>query len=233
MPRAPRAAAGGIIYHVLNRANARMTLFETPADYQAFFKVLLDAHEHVSMRTLAFCVLPNHWHLVLWPRGDGDLSAFTRWLTLTHTQRWHAARRSAGTGHVYQGRFKSFPVQSDGHFIRVCRYVERNALRAGLVDRAEAWPWGSLWHRLRGVRGGGPAILSAWPVDPPPDWVRRVNAAESEAELAALREALRRGRPYGADPWVARIADRLDLGSTLRPRGRPRQGGGAGSEKGS
>ncbi|GMQ80089.1 MAG: hypothetical protein BMS9Abin04_030 [Planctomycetia bacterium] len=73
--------------------------------------------------------------LVVWPRKDKDLSRFTGWLTLTHTQRWHAHRHSAGTGHVYQGRFKSFPVQSDEHFLTVCRYVERNALRANLFPR--------------------------------------------------------------------------------------------------
>ena len=91
------------------------------------------------MRLLAYCVMPNHWHLVLWPREDGDLSTFVGWLTLTHTQRWHAHRHSVGSGHVYQGRFKSFLVESDEHLWTVCRYVERNAFRAGLCERAEQW----------------------------------------------------------------------------------------------
>jgi len=90
--------------------------------------------------------LPNHWHFVLWPRGDGELSESVRWLTLPHTQLWYAAHRTAGTDPLYQGRFKSFPVQDDEYFWTVCRYVERNAVRANLVRRAEAWPWGSL-HR--------------------------------------------------------------------------------------
>jgi REP element-mobilizing transposase RayT len=133
MGRPKRAADGGLVYHVLNRANARMTIFENDADYAAFEQVLEEAVERTGTRLLAYCLMPNHWHLVLWPREDGELSRFTGWLTLTHTQRWHAHRHSSGSGHLYQGRFKSFPVQDDNHFWTLCRYVERNALRAKLV----------------------------------------------------------------------------------------------------
>ncbi|HUV70627.1 MAG TPA: transposase, partial [Terracidiphilus sp.] len=139
MPRWPRAAIGGTVYHVLNRANARMQIFDNRGDYELFEQVLAEAHRRVAMRTISYCLMPNHWHLVLWPRKDGDLSEFMRWLTVTHTQRWHACRGTAGSGHVYQGRFKSFPVADDGHYLTVCRYVERNALRAGLAERAEQW----------------------------------------------------------------------------------------------
>src|SRR5256885_2321789 len=102
MARTPRAAEGGLIYHALNRANARLTIFEDDGDYEAFERVLAEAVPRHAMRLLAYCVMPNHFHLVLWPRGDGDLSRFMRWLTLTHTQRWHAHRGSAGAGHLYQ-----------------------------------------------------------------------------------------------------------------------------------
>src|SRR5437763_17168216 len=139
MGRPRRAAEGGYVYHVLNRANARMTIFEDAADYEAFEKVLLQAVERTKIRLLAYCVMPNHWHLIVWPRQDGELSRFVGWLTLTHTQRWHAHRHSQGSGHVYQGRFKSFPVQGGEHFLAACRYVERNALRANLVERADDW----------------------------------------------------------------------------------------------
>src|SRR3989304_4488952 len=107
MGRPLRAAAGDVIYHVLNRANARLPIFEKPSDFEAFERVLGEAHARVAMRILAYCIMPNHWHLVLWPRRDGELSEFMAWLTLTHTQRWHARHRSAGAGHLYQGRFKS------------------------------------------------------------------------------------------------------------------------------
>ncbi|HEY1602941.1 MAG TPA: transposase [Pirellulales bacterium] len=122
MGRAHRAAEGGYVYHVLNRANARMTIFNDAGDYQAFEQVLIEAVERTATRLLAYCVLPNHWHLLVWPTADGELSRFVGWLTLTHTQRWHAHRHSTGSGHVYQGRFKSFPVQEDEHFYAVARY---------------------------------------------------------------------------------------------------------------
>ena len=146
MPRRPRISSGGVVYHVLNRGVGRMTLFEDRDDYAAFERVLAQAQERLPMRLLGYCLMPNHWHLVVWPRKDGDLSEWMRWLTVTHTQRWHAHHHSAGTGPVYQGRFKSFPIQSSPHLLTVVRYVERNALRARLVKQAEDWRWGSLWR---------------------------------------------------------------------------------------
>ena len=142
-----RVDVGDVVYHVLNRRVGRMTLFEKDEDYAAFEQVLSEAHPRSPMRLLAYCLMPNHWHLVLWPRHDGELSRYMQWLTTTHMRRWHAHHGTRGTGALYQGRYKSFPVQEDGHFLVVCRYVERNALRAGLVERAEQWAWSSLWRR--------------------------------------------------------------------------------------
>jgi putative transposase len=221
MPRRLRFASGGFVYHVLNRAVARATIFDKSADYAAFEKVLKQAKERLPMRLLAYCLLPNHWHLVLWPRRDGDLSEFMRWLTVTHTQRWHAHRHTAGTGPLYQGRFKSFPVQSDEHVITVCRYVERNPLRANLVRRAETWRWGSLWHR---VHESGALVLDDWPLPLPDDWLRYVHRAGTEAELEALRRSVSRGTPFGEERWQKSTAEQLGLQSTLRTRGRPRKG---------
>ena len=111
MGRALRVASGGFVYHVLNRANARMTIFDKANDYEAFEQILADAVARVKMRLLAYCVMPNHWHLVAWPREEGDLSAFVGWLTLTHTQRWHVHRHSVGSGHVYQKGTKGSGVE--------------------------------------------------------------------------------------------------------------------------
>jgi putative transposase len=222
MGRPPRADEGGLAYHVLNRGNGRMTIFEKDGDYEAFERVLSLAVKRGDMRLLAYCLMPNHWHLLLWPRADGDLSRFVGWLTLTHTQRWHAHRHSAGSGHLYQGRFKSFPVQGDEHFLTVCRYVERNALRAGLVPRAEEWRWGSLWQRDRGGTEVG-VPLSDGPVPVPPNWVGRVNEPQSREEQEALQRCLTRGQPFGRLDWQQQTAARLGLGSTFRPRGRPRK----------
>ena len=219
MARRLRVALGGIAYHVMNRAAGRRKIFHSDGDYQAFEEVLAEARERQAMRVCAFVLMPNHFHLVLWPRKDGDLSAFMKWLTLTHSQRWHAFRRCSGSGALYQGRFRSFPVKEDEHFVKVCRYVERNPLRAKLVQRAEGWAWGSL-----GARGSAREreLLDDWPVDRPRDWVRRVNAAQSAEERAALRLSIKRGRPFGPDDWANRTARRLGLAATLRPLGRPR-----------
>jgi putative transposase len=210
------------VYHVLNRANARMTIFKKPEDYEAFLRVLEAAVERTQTRLLAYCVMPNHWHLVVWPEHDGELSRFVGWLTLTHTQRWHAHRRSTGSGHVYQGRFKSFPVQDDAHFLAVCRYVERNALRANLVERAEDWAWGSLSRWSRG-NAAEKSLLAAWPLRRLAGWVEEVNRPQTKAELAALRRSVARGCPYGEPLWSEQTARRLGLESTQRPRGRPRK----------
>jgi putative transposase len=182
---------------------------------------LQEAHERTVTRLLAYCIMPNHWHLVLWPKEDGELSEYMRWLTVTHTQRWHARHETSGTGPLYQGRFKSFPVQADGHFYSICRYVERNALRAGLVRRAELWRWCSLWQWANERTD---VTLQRWPLPRPNQWIRLVNQVETEAELAAVRQAVRRGSPFGAESWQKRTAARLGLEATLRPRGRPRKG---------
>ena len=166
--------------------------------------------------------MPNHWHFVLQPTEDGGMSDFLRWVSLTHTMRYHAHYGTAGQGHVYQGRFKSFPVQDDEHFLVVCRYVERNALRAGLVDRAEHWRWGSLWRWLQKAEPK-PILLSPWPIPRLPNWVEHVNQALREKELAAVRRCVVRGSPYGDADWTESISRRLGLHSTLRPRGRPRK----------
>jgi putative transposase len=210
------------VYHVLNRAVGRATIFETTKDYAAFEKVLQEAREQVVMRVLAFCLMPNHWHLVLWPAADGDLSEYMRWLTNTHTRRWHLAHGTVGSGPLYQGRFKSFPIQEDEHFTTVCRYVERNALRADLVGRAEDWRWSSLWH---GVQKSHSVTLDTWPVPRGSTWVDFVNGPETEAELKALRRSVTRGTPFGTTVWQQQAAKRLGLESSLRAPGRPRKEG--------
>ncbi len=220
MPRRLRCNSGGYVYHALNRAVGRATLFHKDGDYAAFENALRQAKAWQPMRLLAYCLMPNHWHLVLWPAGDGDLSEFLRWLTVTHTQRYHAHYHTAGTGPVYQGRFKSFPVQEDDHLLTVSRYVERNALRASLVRRAENWRWSSLWQRVQGRAAG---LLDEGPVPRPGDWLGYVNGVETEAELEALRRSVVRGCPFGAPSWVERAAKCLGLEATLRPQGRPKK----------
>jgi putative transposase len=222
MPRRLRNATGGIVYHVLNRAAGRGRLFDDDPDYQAIERVIQRTYERLPIRIIGYCLMPTHWHFVLWPRSDSDLSEFMRLLTVTHTQRWHAHHHSAGTGPLYQGRFKSFPIQQDDHFLTVCRYVERNALRANLVKSARNWPWGSLAKRQLQQPPEWLLDPKDWPVHLPRNWTSFVDRPQTAAELESLALSIKRGRPYGDPRWQKRIAKQLDLESTLRPRGRQR-----------
>lgn len=210
------------MYHVLNRAVARLPLFRKEADYMAFERVLLEAHERHPTRLLTWCIMRNHWHFVIWPRKDGELTAFMRWLAHTHAMRWHVAHGTVGCGHLYQGRYKSFPIQTDAHLLTVCRYVERNALTARVVQRAEDWRWGGLWARLQGSRELK-ELLSDWPLDRPRQWVKLVNEPMSAKETEALRTSIARNCPFGSEAWRMRTAGRLGLAHTLRPEGRPKK----------
>jgi putative transposase len=222
MGRPLRNAEGDLIYHCLNRANVGLVIFDGDDDYVTFEQVLAQAVTRHDMRLLAYCLMPDHFHLVLWPREDGDLSQFMRWLTLTHTQRWHVQHGTTGTGHLYQGRFKSFPVEADEHFLTVCRYVEQNALRADLVERPEDWQWSSLWAR-RARDGAERPSLTRWPIDRPSNWTVRVNRPFDPREEEAMLRSIQRGQPFGSPSWQAEVTARLGLESAFRPRGRPRK----------
>jgi putative transposase len=211
-----------MIYHVLNRGNGRMHIFHKPADFQAFIKLLIQARRGlVNVDVLGLCLMPNHWHLVLRPRSEKDLGRFMRWLCTAHVSRHHAHYHS-GPGHLYQGRYKSFPVQDDDHLLKLLRYVEANALRAGLSKSAHGWPWSS--HAIRQT-DQGPLFLSDWPVDRPRNWSKLLEEKIAEKELERVRTSVKRGRPYGSDAWIQRTARRLGLSFTLRARGRPKAQG--------
>jgi putative transposase len=213
-----------MIFHVLNRGNAREPIFLADADYAAFEKVMAESVERVPMRVLSYCLMPDHWHLVLWPRHDGDLGRFMQRLTTTHVRRWHIMQQTVGSGHVYQGTYKSFPIQSDDHLLTVLRYVEHNPVRRGLVARADHWRWNSLWRRLNpDQKNEDMPALSRWPIPQPGDWRARVNRALSKRDLDAVRLSVIRSRPFGADDWQRRTAKKLGLESTFNPRGRPKK----------
>ena len=216
MPRNPRASLGGYCYHVLNRGNGRRRIFHKDGDYAAFVKLLREAGERTPVRLLAYCLMPNHFHLALWPRDDGDLSAYMMWLLTAHVRRYH--RHYHSSGHVYQGRFRAFPIQEDDHLLSVLRYIERNALRAGLVERAQDWRWCSAAPPWIGA-----PVLDAGPVPRPAGWLKNVNTPQTEAEVEALRECIRRRRPYGDLAWMERTARQLGVETSLRPLGRPRK----------
>lgn len=218
MPRTARAVVAGGCYHVINRGNNRSTVFFSATEYDAFISLMADARERIPVDLLAVCLMPNHFHLVAMPRHKDDLGRWVHWLLTTHGQHHH--RRHQSCGRIWQGRYKAFPIERDEHLLSVMRYVERNALRAGLVSRAEHWPWSSLAWRTRAEKHH---LLAATPVVLPVDWTARVNAPQAVDEEEALRACVNRQRPFGSENWIAATAGVFGLEATLRPRGRPRR----------
>jgi putative transposase len=199
----------------------RATIFHGDEDDAAFERVIAEGLEMHDVQLFSYQLMPNHYHLVLRPLVDGEMSRFMGWLGGTHTKRYHSHYQTRGQGHLYQGRYQSFPIQDDEHFLTVCRYVERNAMRAGLVARAEQWRWGSLWRWLQRPEPD-PKLLSPWPIPRLPGWVDRVNVVLTENELKSVRRSSERGSPLGDEHWVESNVQRLRLQSTMRPRGRPK-----------
>jgi len=228
MGRVMRVDAGEMVYHAWNRANFRSALFKTPKHYQDFLAVLEESLARVPIRLLAYCLMPNHWHLVLYPRAQGELSKFMQRITLTHTQRDHARTGTAGYGHVYQGRYKSLPVERGGPFMTLVRYVERNAQRAALVPKAEDWPWCSVHVRLYGNAGDKgvryPFLFEKKRVPDTLIFIQWLNQSQPQEEIENLRYAIKRSRPYGSESWVSHAVAQFGLETTLRNPWRPNKG---------
>jgi putative transposase len=226
MPRPLRPVDDGLIYHVINRGNNRQRVFRKPTDYQAFLASLAEVKARKPFELYGYCLLGNHFHLLLRPRG-ASISRIVQSLLISHTQRYHKHYRSGG--HVWQGRFKSPVVQNDEHLLTVLRYIEANPLRAKLVKRAELYPWSS--YRVHGLGEASDLVdplltfeeLSAYPQVRARKWAEKVHLPLEEQTLARLRQSNDRGLPYGDPAWVERLAERLDLDLTIRPRGRPRK----------
>lgn len=222
MPRAPRTDVGEEVYHVINRANGRLQIFNTEKDYELFESLLLEAKEMTGMRILAYTIMPNHWHLVLHPKNDGDLSTFMHWLTTTHTRQVHTKTDTIGGGHLYQGRYKSFLVESGTHLLTLIKYVERNAPRAKLTKKCEDWQWGSVWRRTRGTKQQK-SLLAPSPEPLPHKYLSWINTPDREDDILDLRQSIKKGVPYGQGIWVESMIKQHNLESTTRGRGRPRK----------
>ncbi len=225
MPRIERIDIAEHVYHVLNRANARAQIFDNDDDYRQFETILEETVERHEMRLLAYCIMPNHWHLILQPKEDGGMGIFMNWLANTHTRRWHIAKNTVGQGHLYQGRYKSFICQHDSHFLSLVRYVERNAKKANLVKKAESWKWSSAWRRENGSHEQK-KLLSPWATEEPRSYLQWLNDPQTQAEEDVLERSLAKSVPYGSDRWTERMVRKFGLGQTMRGVGRPRKNGG-------
>lgn len=224
MPRIKRINVGKCVYHVLNRANARVQIFDNDEDYKLFENILEEAVKKFNVKILAYCIMPNHWHLILYPENEGDLSSFMGWVTNTHTRRWHTQKGTVGQGHLYQGRYKSFICQDDNHFLTLTKYVEQNALKAKLVKRAEDWRWSSVWRREYGTTKQK-KLLSSWPVSKPKNYLSWLNTILSQEKDEIIERSIIKSNPYGEDYWVDNTVKKFGLEQTLRRVGRPKNSG--------
>ena len=210
MPRIPRGQQAGFVYHVINRGNGRATIFHKAQDYQAFLSMLALAKARHPVKMLAFSLMPNHFHFVIEASHHQSLSRFMQWLLTSHVRRYH--KHYGSSGHVWQGRFKSFPVQRDEHLLVVLRYVLQNPVRSGLAASVDDWPWSS-WCRNE--------LADPCSVEVETNWLAHVDEPLSASQVASIRESVNRQRPFGEPDWQTTIAGLFGLESTMRPWGRP------------
>jgi putative transposase len=218
MPRIARGLADNNIYHILNRGNNKQNIFCKHQDYEAFTVLIKEAKKLYPVKLFAYCLMPNHFHMIATPSQAKDLSKWMQWLMTSHVRRYN--KHYNAVGHVWQGRFKSFIIQNNEYLINAIRYVETNPVRAGLVNTANDWPWSSHKETI-GERNR--FLIDFAPIELPANWREYVDAPIAEKILREIRKSIERRSPYGTLEWQIQICEQLGLESTLRPRGRPRK----------
>jgi putative transposase len=217
MPRIARGETIGGVYHVINRGNMRMRVFDDTEDYDYFLKLLYDGLKREAVELHAYCLMPNHFHLLLVPQREESLSRLMQWVMTSHVRYYH--KKNKTSGHIWQGRYKSFIVQKENYYLSLLRYIEANALRAKLVNDAQDWFYGSLRERTNHERH----LLHEPLIELPMDWTLHVNTPLKENELESVRNSVNRQSPLGESIWQEKTAIEHGLSSTLNPRGRPKK----------
>ena len=220
MSRQARVSPDGFVQHVLNRGDHRETVFFKPEDFRAFLRVITDTALRIPMRILAYCIMRNHFHFVLWPYRGDDLPRFMHRLMTTHIRRYLKHYPPASPGHIYQDRYKNPLIETGPALLQVLRYVEANALAAGIVRRAEDYSWSSASPDA--LEDGRP-VLADWPIARPPDWNTFLNLRTANAELKRIQRSSARGAPYGSCDWTKRVVSEFNLEHTIRKPGRPKR----------
>jgi putative transposase len=206
------------VYHVLNRGNGRQEVFHREDDYAGFVELIKKAKRRYAVKLFGYCLMPNHYHMVVMIEEAEELSRWMQWLMTSHVRRYH--REHESNGHVWQGRYKSFVIESDDHLLTVMRYVEGNPVRAGLAGSAIEWRWSS---HAEVIGKKERQIIDELPIDLPDGWSRYVDEPLTEKEIDRVRESVKRQCPYGRREWIAEVSSQFGLESTLRPRGRPKK----------
>ena len=217
MPRIPRGETAGGIYHIINRGNMRMQVFDDREDYEYFLELLEKASKREKVEIHAYCLMPNHFHLLLVPKESNSLSRLMQWVMTSHVRYYH--KKNKTSGHIWQGRYKSFMVEKESYYLTLIQYIEANALRAKLVRQAQDWNYGSLMEREYKHR----TLLSKPYMELYDEWIGYVNTPIKEAELHTIRNSVNRQAPLGNEKWQVDTATKYGMLSTLNQRGRPRK----------
>jgi putative transposase len=217
MPRIARGETLGGIYHIINRGNMRTQVFDDAEDYEYFFDLLAKGMQKESIELHAYTLMPNHFHLLVVPQREGSLSRFMQWVMTSHVRYYH--KKNKTSGHIWQGRYKSFLVQQESYYMTLLHYIEANALRAGLVTKAEDYMYASLYERIHHNR----TLLNEPYMTLPVEWEKMVNNSLSAYDLDTLRNSVNRQSPLGDHEWQIETASKLGLMATLNPRGRPKK----------
>ncbi len=218
MPRIQRGLGDDVVYHVINRGNGRQGVFHKDKDYEAFLKLMKAAKERHAVNVYGYCLMPNHFHMAVRPEKGEELSRWMQWLMTSHVRRYH--RHYESSGHVWQGRYKSFMVQDDSHLLMVLRYIEGNPVRAKIVSSAKEWRWSSHNEVLGGEKRG---LLDKVPIEFQKDWTEYVDQPLQENDLDRVRSSVNRQTPLGDAGWLMKVCREFGLESTVRRRGRPRK----------
>jgi putative transposase len=196
-----------MVFHVMNRSAKQLPLFESHTEYQRFVDVLVEAEDRHDMRLVEYCLMPNHFHLLLWPERDDDLARYLRWVTGVHGQRWRRDRETQGKGAVYQGRYRWVAVQDDVHLDAVRRYIVQNPVRAGLVRDVSLWPWSSAAEIVLGQR---PTLTTMSPPTSQPP-----NQLLDDAVARCITDSLSARRAFGSAQWRYSLAVEMWLADAL------------------
>ena len=215
MPRIARGETAGGIYHIINRGNMKMQVFDNKEDYEYFLELLEIGTKREKVEIHAYCLMPNHFHLLLVPKEEKSLSRLMQWVMTSHVRYYH--KKNKTSGHIWKGRYKSFMVEKESYYLTLIRYIESNAHRTKLTQKAEEWKYGSLYERVTKKR----ELLNEPYVELYDEWVQYVNQPLKEGELEKIRNSVNRQAPLGQEQWQIETATKYGMLSTLRKRGRP------------
>ncbi|PHR53871.1 MAG: transposase [Arcobacter sp.] len=217
MPRVARALADDQIYHIINRGNRREKIFHDEYDFTKILELFSKAKDRFRIKIYAYCLMDNHYHLVLYTEYGKSLSECMQWIGTSYVRYYN--KRYKTSGHLWQGRYKSFIVQKESYFISLIKYVEANPLRANIVKDASEYKYSSLIQRDRKEQN----LLDALPVEIPSNWIDFVNDVEKESDIEIIRNSINRQAPLGEQGWQEIMCERYGIESSIRARGRPKK----------